>query len=251
VPWYAALPFLVSVSAAPHSETPPPAALACVERYYAGRAERRPTGWALVLPDGHAIPYDDGRTKTPDERIESPDVEDTFSTPYPTGPIVPVTDPAHDPGRARLDALFRATYGTLDLVHVPLLGQEVRVHRRAADALRRVAGRLEAAVAHDPSLRPFLTGVTTFNARAIAGTTRPSPHSWGIALDLSPQRSHYWRWDVEKEGGLPRWRNRIPHPIVTAFEQGGFIWGGRWYHYDTMHFEWRPELLDPSCSPRP
>ncbi|MDD5211432.1 MAG: M15 family metallopeptidase, partial [Sulfuricurvum sp.] len=27
----------------------------------------------------------------------------------------------------------------------------------------------------------------------------------------------------------------------------GFIWGGRWYHYDTMHFEYRPELLAPSC----
>jgi hypothetical protein len=23
----------------------------------------------------------------------------------------------------------------------------------------------------------------------------------------------------------------------------GFIWGGYWYHYDTMHFEYRPELL--------
>ncbi|MDP3291618.1 MAG: M15 family metallopeptidase, partial [Sulfuricurvum sp.] len=27
----------------------------------------------------------------------------------------------------------------------------------------------------------------------------------------------------------------------------GFIWGGRWYHYDTMHFEYRPELLASSC----
>ncbi|WP_265937085.1 M15 family metallopeptidase [Aliarcobacter butzleri] len=27
------------------------------------------------------------------------------------------------------------------------------------------------------------------------------------------------------------------------FEKYGFIWGGRWYHFDTMHFEYRPELL--------
>ncbi|MEJ2663631.1 MAG: M15 family metallopeptidase, partial [Spirochaetia bacterium] len=27
------------------------------------------------------------------------------------------------------------------------------------------------------------------------------------------------------------------------FEKYGFIWGGKWYHYDTMHFEYRPELL--------
>ena len=29
----------------------------------------------------------------------------------------------------------------------------------------------------------------------------------------------------------------------ARFETHGFIWGGKWYHYDTMHFEYRPELL--------
>ena len=38
--------------------------------------------------------------------------------------------------------------------------------------------------------------------------------------------------------------NRIPKEIVKVFEKHGFIWGGRWYHYDTMHFEYRPELID-------
>ena len=36
-----------------------------------------------------------------------------------------------------------------------------------------------------------------------------------------------------------------PHKIVEIFERHGFIWGGKWYHYDTMHFEYRPELLPP------
>jgi peptidoglycan LD-endopeptidase CwlK len=31
--------------------------------------------------------------------------------------------------------------------------------------------------------------------------------------------------------------------IVKIFEKYGFIWGGKWYHYDTMHFEYRPELI--------
>ncbi len=44
-------------------------------------------------------------------------------------------------------------------------------------------------------------------------------------------------------GETPRWRNRIPVEIVRIFERHGFIWGGAWYHYDTMHFEYRPELL--------
>jgi hypothetical protein len=34
----------------------------------------------------------------------------------------------------------------------------------------------------------------------------------------------------------------MPQEIVDIFERHGFIWGGKWYHYDTMHFEYRPEL---------
>jgi hypothetical protein len=32
--------------------------------------------------------------------------------------------------------------------------------------------------------------------------------------------------------------------LIKIFEKYGFIWGGKWNHYDTMHFEYRPELLD-------
>ena len=39
------------------------------------------------------------------------------------------------------------------------------------------------------------------------------------------------------------YKNRMPLEIVEAFEHEGFIWGGQWAHYDTMHFEYRPELL--------
>ncbi len=37
--------------------------------------------------------------------------------------------------------------------------------------------------------------------------------------------------------------NRTPREIMDIFEKYGFIWGGYWYHYDTMHFEYRPEIL--------
>jgi D-alanyl-D-alanine carboxypeptidase len=39
------------------------------------------------------------------------------------------------------------------------------------------------------------------------------------------------------------YRNEIPLEIVHIFEKHGFIWGGKWYHYDTMHFEYRPEII--------
>ena len=30
---------------------------------------------------------------------------------------------------------------------------------------------------------------------------------------------------------------------IRAFEAHGFVWGGKWLFFDTIHFEYRPELL--------
>ncbi|MEM5558584.1 M15 family metallopeptidase [Aliarcobacter cryaerophilus] len=80
-----------------------------------------------------------------------------------------------------------------------------------------------------------------YNFRKISGTHRLSTHSFAIAIDLNKEYSNYWLWD--KKGNNIEYKNKIPLEIVKIFEKHGFIWGGRWYHYDTMHFEYRPELL--------
>jgi len=38
-----------------------------------------------------------------------------------------------------------------------------------------------------------------------------------------------------------RWM--IPAAAVEAFERHGFVWGGKWLFFDTMHFEYRPDIL--------
>jgi hypothetical protein len=220
-----------------------PAPLACLHKYYGVSVD----GAGVILPDGTRLPYDDGQLKTPDQRLEHPDVHDTFAQPYTPGPIAPVTTPDEDPGRARLDALLRAVYPARDVNTVNFMGHKVMVHARVAAAFAHVAARLERLIAADPSLRKLVSPLGgTLNVRKIAGTDRTSAHAYGIAIDLNPALGNYWRWD---KGG---WRNRIPQSIVDAFEAEGFIWGGRWAHFDTMHFEYRPELLDGSCySARP
>ena len=55
------------------------------------------------------------------------------------------------------------------------------------------------------------------------------------------KKSAYWRWDPPAR--LATFQRDWPVEIVEAFERHGFIWGGKWWHYDTMHFEYRPELL--------
>jgi hypothetical protein len=81
----------------------------------------------------------------------------------------------------------------------------------------------------------------TYNCRTVADTGQPSPHSYGIAIDLNTAQSDYWYWGMHN--GTIAYRNRMPAEIVAIFEKHGFIWGGKWYHFDTMHFEYRPELL--------
>ena len=35
-----------------------------------------------------------------------------------------------------------------------------------------------------------------------------------------------------------------PEAVIKSFEKQGFVWGGTWDEYDTMHFEYRPELIE-------
>src|SRR5260221_480937 len=123
--------------AAKVEELPPPE-LRCLARYYAGDPVRRDGAWLLVLPTGTSVPYDDGRAKTLDERLSSPDIEDGFVPRYLRGPLAPVTEKDFDPGRARLTPVLAATYGaTAAIVQRSLAagwlgGRHALVHRRAA-----------------------------------------------------------------------------------------------------------------------
>ncbi|WP_407639298.1 M15 family metallopeptidase [Desulfarculus baarsii] len=39
----------------------------------------------------------------------------------------------------------------------------------------------------------------------------------------------------------------MPRDIVEVFEAHGFVWGGRWRRYDTMHFEAAARGRTPPC----
>lgn len=87
----------------------------------------------------------------------------------------------------------------------------------------------------------------SFYWRNVAKEKYLSAHSFGIALDINSHFTNYWMWDwVKSKKRLPDLKNHhnnIPMEIVQIFENEGFLWGGRWYFYDTMHFEYRPELF--------
>jgi hypothetical protein len=129
---------------------------------------------------------------------------------------------------------------------VPFGGATVRFNAQngAAKALESAGRDLAALLAQRPQLRQYVFPLGgTFAWRPIAGTKRLSPHSWGIAIDLNPRHGAYWR-DRKKTGPeVEAMRNNYPKEIVEVFEKHGFIWGGKWSHFDLMHFEYRPEMV--------
>lgn len=229
---------------------------------YPDRLERI-DGGEVVWKDGTRMRIDDRRGEKPHEAmLDAADLKDMFLQPYRPGPLAgpPIRD--FDPGRARNGAFFDKMYGdctkgqvTSNLVDVVWLprkwGKPLKVTRinGVAEKLAEVSRELDALPARfDAYLFP---SAGTYNCRAIAGTARISAHGHGIAIDLATARSDYWRWAGRRVGGDIPYRNRFPAEIVEIFERHGFIWGGKWYHYDTMHFEYRPELLDMGTSSSP
>jgi hypothetical protein len=205
----------------------------------------------LVMQNGRKIVYDDGRQKSFEEKLDRPDLEDMLAQPYRPGRSGLKVLPDQDPGRIRVEDFFNAVYGTSaaqvkgNLAPVPFAGRSVSFNSQngAAAALARVGQKISCLLGTNPGLGAWIFPLKgSYNRRDIAGTNRMSPHSWGMALDL--HKGTYWRWSrVSGPLELLALRSEYPWDIVAAFEEQGFIWGGKWYHFDTMHFEYRPEFL--------
>lgn len=200
----------------------------------------------IVFPDGYSLDFDDGKYKDYEDKLGNPDIEDMFSLSYDT-----LGEPGYlaDAGRIRNEAFFKKMYGTTkkevrqNLEPVEWFGQQVLFSKvnGASLQLKKVAEELS----EHSELLPYLQSAGTFNWRKVRGADRMSAHSFGTAIDINTQYANYWAWDYPETDELKKisYANRIPIEIVHIFERHGFIWGGRWYHYDTMHFEYRPEIL--------
>ena len=207
----------------------------------------------LILKNGAKFAISDHRTdKSFNELLEHPDIDDMFYAPYPAGSIPKQPSTNFDPGRVRFEPLFITMYGdckknevtsrlrTIEWLSAHNGGSLTITTANGVDtALSAVSRELDK---FPSDFFKFLVPTSgTYNCRAIAGSSARSMHAYGAAIDLNVRHSDYWRWSTNPDN--PIWKNRIPIEIVRVFEKHGFIWGGYWYHFDTMHFEYRPELL--------
>lgn len=249
-------------AANPIKRTPPakgvPQGLRCLWKAYPKhicRVRKNSLQWC----DGTEMVYDDGRHKKDHHALlNQPDLRDQMTMRYPVGRKYPIPLPRDfEPGRVRYQPFFQKMYGK-DRHEVLRNTRKIRWMPRSAGRKIRVTTingvdhKLEAISRKLDKLAPELKKYVhepagTFHWRVIKGTKRLSMHSFAVAIDVGVKYSNYWKWTRAKADGTLPYRNRMPMEIVAIFEKHGFIWGGKWYHYDTMHFEYRPELLQPGC----
>jgi hypothetical protein len=155
------------------------------------------------------------------------------------------------------DALWRAhsreeSYERVKTIR--FLGRSVLVHYTILEELVQVEELILREAGTDPLVREWMGSLETlsgWNWRSIAETESRSFHAYGAAIDLLPASLRgmetYWLWTAREN---PRWwavpytkRLHPPDKVIRAFESCGFIWGGKWLFFDTMHFEYRPEIL--------
>lgn len=207
-------------------------------------------GQWLVFNDGRRVLYDaaPGAASLAGSQESEwvVNVRASMAEPYPLEPQRPDTPLGVSPGRRRSYDLLQALYGSTPkavgghLVQARLLGQHLHLSPAAAQAMNRANANLAPQAAQEPRLKTLLKMDGGFAWRRIAGENRLSPHAFGIAFDISPGIATYWRWSKLRPHPL---QQSYPSAIVAAFENEGFIWGGKWHEYDLMHFEYRPEII--------
>lgn len=155
------------------------------------------------------------------------------------------------------DALYDGKYQVRieqNIVSMSFLGRKVNVHRDIVPALSQVEKRILEAAGQSQEVKDFVASISSvdgYNWREIRDRQDRSFHSWGLAVDIMPKgwqkKDIYWNWISDWN---PDWmmiplskRWMPPKAVVDIFEQHGFVWGGKWMLWDTIHFEYRPELL--------
>jgi hypothetical protein len=204
----------------------------------------------VVMKSGKKVLYDDKRKKGPEEKLTNPDIQDMLEQRYPLETTGKLMDKNFDPGRSRSYELLTEVYGgsqgainkNLKNVRFGYHNYQFNQNNRAAESLKAVSKEIGPLIQSKGNISGYVFPSSgTFNYRKISGTNRLSPHSFGIAIDLVRNRRDYWKWVTPEEG-----EKRLavyPKELVEVFERNNFIWGGKWWHFDILHFEYRPEII--------
>lgn len=204
----------------------------------------------IIMRSGNKILYDDKKNKTYEQKLNNPDLQDMLEQNYPLNNIKTLMEKDYDPGRIRVYSLLKEVYGVNKAKVQSNLKNtkfgynyiQFNTNNNANEALKSAGNEIISLIKNNGTVYNNVFPLSgTFNYRVIKGTNRLSPHSFGIAIDLKRDNRDYWKWASKEKG-----KERIvgyPTEIVKIFEKNNFIWGGKWNHFDILHYEYRPELI--------
>ncbi|ERI91794.1 hypothetical protein HMPREF1982_02837 [Clostridiales bacterium oral taxon 876 str. F0540] len=204
----------------------------------------------LVMKSGQKILYDDKKQKSFEEKLNNPDLQDMMEQVYPLTSVTKLMDKNFDPGRSRVYGLVNDVYGSSrqqiekNLISVSTNYGVYRFNKnnKAAESLKSAFKELSELAKTNNKIGGFLSPCQgTYNYRVISGTGRLSPHAYGVAIDLASDKRDYWKWASPEQG-----EKRLlsySKEVAEVFEKNNFVWGGKWGHFDILHFEYRPEII--------
>ncbi len=208
---------------------------------------------------GTAIHFEDGRLLASEHLDERASCDPVFYR-YPLEALTEPSVPAQKFPTTCRDAV-EAIWGSTETEirrHggvVTFLDHRMFVNDALRAPLAAVEKDLEVAARRDADVAEWVEEIDvtySFVTRDVAASGTPSYHAWGLAFDLVPAsyegRHVYWRWSraMDRQGwqSIPLDERWSPPPAaVEIFERHGFVWGGKWGYFDTIHFEYRPEIL--------
>jgi hypothetical protein len=244
-----------------NTRTPVKHPLSCLSDAYPDKLLLSLDNQLSSVQTGQHYPYQpEKKYKDFQDELDHADLFSQLRQPYRKGLLD--TPPQHneDPGRLRHMPLFMDMYGkssaevAQNLIAVDWAPCQCKIQfskvNGAARALEAVGREI-----HQAGLSKYVQqSLGTYQWRNIAGTQRLSMHALGVAVDfkLPNTLGRYWRWDTVTQGQTRKFPfeillNEDFNQIVNIFESKGFVWGGKWWHYDSIHFEYRPELTLPGC----
>ncbi len=134
------------------------------------------------------------------------------------------------------------------------LGFEIKINSTISTQVDLISNEILALAKTEKEIADFLKTIDEVGGyfwRLIAGTQKPSNHSYGTAIDILPVNRHkhiiFWGWERRTNEDwmlVPQedlWAP--PKAVIDIFYKHGFIWGGTWEVYDNMHFEYKPESI--------
>lgn len=203
-----------------------------------------------IFKSGNKILYDDKKSKSADEKFYCADLQDMLEQYYPLDKPNDIFSKDFDPGRIRNYHLLNEVYGSsrqtieknLTSLKYGYTNYQFNKQNNANTSLENALKEIMPLANSRNDIASILYPASgTYNYRKISGTSLLSTHAYGITIDLKSDPRDYWKWNTPEKA-----KTRLaeyPTELVNAFENNGFVWGGKWGHFDILHFEYRPEII--------